>query len=93
MYEEKFENQEMDTEIEVYEDQYESEESGKGMLGRAALVLGGAVAAGLAAVWHFTKDKREEHNVKKLEKKGYIVTRPQPVEIVEVEEFSEEVDE
>lgn len=92
MYEEKFENQEMDTETEVYEDQYESEESGKGMFGKA-LVLGGAIAAGLAAAWHFTKGKREEHNVKKLEKKGYIVTRPQPVEVVEVEEFSEEVDE
>lgn len=73
-----------DTEVEVYD--LEPEESGGGLL-KTVGILGVCGAVGAAAL-HFTKKKREEWTIKKLEKKGYIVTK---TEVVDEEDFEDDV--
>lgn len=73
-----------DTEVEVYD--LEPEESGGGLL-KTVGILGVCGAVGAAAL-HFTKKKREEWTIKKLEKKGYIVTK---TEVVDEEDFEDNV--
>lgn len=73
-----------DTEVEVYD--LEPEESGGGLL-KTVGILGVCGAVGAAAL-HFTKKKREEWTIKKLEKKGYIVTK---TEVVDEEDFEDDL--
>ena len=73
-----------DTEVEVYD--LEPEESGGGLL-KTVGILGVCGAVGAAAL-HFTKKKREEWTIKKLEKKGYIVTKTEVVD--DEEDFDED---
>lgn len=75
------------TEVEVYDLEPE-EESGGGLL-KAVGILGVCGAVGAAAL-HFTKKKREEWTIKKLEKKGYIVTKAEVVD--DEEDFDEDFD-
>lgn len=58
---------------EVYE---ETETSGNGNLGKIVLGVGAVVAAAVA-VAHFTKNKRREYQIKKLEKAGYVIYKPE----------------
>lgn len=74
-----------DTEVEVYDLEPE-EESGGGLL-KTVGILGLCGAVGAAAL-HFTKKKREEWTIKKLEKKGYIVTK---TEVVDDEDFEDDL--
>ena len=71
----------------------ESEESGSGVLGK--LVLGGVLLAaaggGLAFLRKKNKDKIEERRIKQLEKAGYVVITPEPVEPNDEDEDVEEV--
>lgn len=90
---EEIENNEV-TDVEVYE---EPAKSGNGIVGK--IVVGTAVAvAGVGAlVWHKTKAKREERTIRKLEKKGYVISKVQD-DVIEVEaevvsEQNEEVQE
>ena len=83
-------------EPEVYD---EPEESG---IGLGKLVLGvGLVAGGIGILCYKFKDKFEEHQVKKLKKKGYVVIKPEDEDdifedndcikdIEDIEETSEE---
>lgn len=59
-------------EPEVYD---ETEESGIS-LGKLALGVG-LVAGGIGILCYKFKDKFEEHQVKKLKKKGYVVIKPE----------------
>ena len=83
-------------EPEVYD---EPEESGIG-LGKLALGIG-LVAGGIGFLCYKYKGKFEEHQVKKLKKKGYVVIKPEDEEdifedddciedIEDIEETSEE---
>ena len=83
-------------EPEVYD---ESEESGIG-LGKLALGVG-LVAGGIGILCYKFKGKFEEHQVKKLKNKGYVVIKPEDEEdifedddciedIEDIEETSEE---
>lgn len=75
---------------EVVEETVETyEESGSGILG-LAVVAAAAVGSGVAAWWYSKSGKLDERRAKKLEKKGYTVTRPEPVEDVETEEAHDE---
>ena len=76
---EKIENEAVEAEqtIEVTETS-----SGSG-LGKALLIVGTVVTAG-AVLWHKTKDKREARQIKKLEKKGYVICHSD--DVVEAEE-------
>lgn len=74
-----------DTEVEVYDLEPE-EESGGGLL-KTVGILGLCGAVGAAAL-HFTKKKREEWAIKKLEKKGYIVTK---TEVFDDEDFEDDL--
>ena len=62
-------------EPEVYD---ETEESGIS-LGKLALGVG-LVAGGIGILCYKFKDKFEEHQVKKLKKKGYVVIKPEDEE-------------
>lgn len=86
-------NEEMKTfeeieETEVNEVYDEPIESGDGILGKVLLGVG-LLAAGGTAAWVLTKNKREQHQIKKLEKKGYLISKP---EEVDEESDSEESD-
>ena len=83
-------------EPEVYD---EPEESGIS-LGKLALGVG-LVAGGIGILCYKFKDKFEEHQVKKLKKKGYVVIKPEDeddvfedkdddFDIEDIEETSEE---
>ena len=83
-------------EPEVYD---EPEESGIS-LGKLALGVG-LVAGGIGILCYKFKDKFEEHQVKKLKKKGYVVIKPEDEEdifedtdsiedVEDIEETSEE---
>lgn len=91
MEENRFNETEMD-EIEVYE--MEPEEGSK-KSGVGGLVLGvGALALGAVAAFVYkNRNKIEERRIAKLEKKGYVVTKLDPVdaefEDVDPEEYSE----
>ena len=76
-------------ELTEVEDNYEPEEEyeGSGVFKKVAIGVGGAVAAGAVALAVKKRDKIkakiEEHKIAKLEKKGYVVYRPEEVEVVE----------
>ena len=75
---------------EVVEETVETyEESGGGLLG-LGLVAAVAVASSVTAWWYSKSGKLDERRARKLEKKGYTVTRPEPVEEVETEEAHDE---
>ena len=82
---EELENNEA-TEVEINE---EPIETGNGVVGKIAIGIGLAVAGAGAFVWHKTKAKREERTIRKLEKKGYVITKDAPVVEVEAEPVSE----
>ena len=75
----------------------ETDNSDNGLAVKVLLGVGAAVGAGIAA-WKATKNKREEWQIKRMEKKGYQVTKIEeseakkvPVRKVElVDEESEE---
>ena len=73
--------EEVDTTIEAYEE----ESSGDGFAIIAVAVVTGITALG---GWLLKKSgKLDEYRIKKLEKKGYVVSKPEPVEEdVEAEE-------
>lgn len=78
--------EEVDTTIEAIE-----EESG----GSIFSVLAVAAIAGATALvgWAIKKSgKIDEHRIKRLEKKGYVVTKPEPAEEVEAEEVLAEAE-
>lgn len=73
-------NEEMKTfeEIENTEVNYEDmepETSDNGIVGKVMVGLVLAVGGAAAFVWHKTADKREERAIRKLEKKGYVITK------------------
>lgn len=78
---EEIENNEA-AELEVYE---EPVKTGNGIAGKLAVGIGIAVAGATAFVWHKTKAKREQRAIRKLEKKGYVIYKDEPTEVVEVE--------
>ena len=78
-----------DTEAEVYDLEPE-EESGNGILGKILIGAGVLAAGGLAALVYKNRDKLEERRIKKLEKKGYTVIRPE--QFVE-EDFDDDFEE
>lgn len=82
---EKNENEAVETEqvIEVTETS-----SGSG-LGKVLLAVGSVAAVG-AVLWHKTKDKREARQIKKLEKKGYVICHTD--DVIETEESDVEGD-
>lgn len=59
-----------------------------GVLALATVAVGGAVGG----LIYKNRNKLEERKIKKLEKKGYIITRPDPVEDVEPEDGSDDED-
>ena len=73
-----------DVEVEVYE---EPETSSRG-IGRIILGAGALVIAGTAVLVHKNRRKLEERKIKKLEKKGYVIIRPENPEEEELEEDS-----
>lgn len=78
--------EEVDTTIEVNE-----EESG----GDGFAIIAVAVVTGITAVagWLLKKSgKIDEYRIKKLEKKGYVVSKPEPVEEVEIEEVLDDAE-
>ena len=78
--------EEVDTTIEAYEE----ESSGDGFA-----IIAVAVVTGITAIggWLLKKSgKIEEYRFKKLEKKGYVVSKPEPVEEVETEEVLDDAE-
>lgn len=76
----------------------EPETTGNGIVGK--IVVGVvAVGAGVGAlVWHKNKAEREERAIRKLEKKGYVISKVQDAVVVEAKpevdsESNEEVQE
>lgn len=67
----------------------EPEESNNGSLGKLILGIGAVVAAGVA-VAHFTKNKRREYQIKKLEKAGYVISKPEEADENEEVEYIDE---
>lgn len=63
-------------EVEVYN---EPVSSNGGIIGKIAIGAL-AVGAGVAAFIYKTKDKREARRIKKLEEKGYIITKPHVID-------------
>ena len=93
------EEKEMMELVEV-EDNYEPDEEyeGSGVFKKVAIGVGGALTVGAVALAVKKRDKIkakiEERKIAKLEKKGYVVYRPEEVEAVEaVEEVYEETEE
>lgn len=78
-------------EVEMDMEEY-PETSGKGILGLLALV-GVAAGGAVGGLIYKNRNKLEEREIKKLEKKGYIITKPEPVEDVESEECSDDENE
>ena len=79
--------EEVDTTIEAIE-----EESGGGLIAMGAIAFG-ALIAGIAAFVCDRNGKLDERRIKKLEKKGYVVSKPEPVEEdVETEEVLDEAE-
>lgn len=69
-----------DEEIEVYEEPKKKSRSGLGVLAAVA-----AVAGGVLLYRHCTKDKREQKNIKKLRKKGYVIYGPDEVDELDID--------
>lgn len=55
----------------------ETTEKGKGFIGKVLIVVGLAAVAGVAAFAYKNRKKLEEKRIQKLEKKGYIVSKPE----------------
>lgn len=75
----------------MVENDEEPETSGKGIVGK--LAIGALVVGGAAALIYKNKHKLEERKIRKLEKKGYIVVRPEdpmPEELCSDENEDEE---
>lgn len=53
----------------------ESESTGNGIVGKIAIGVVAAAAGAGAFVWYKTKAKREERAIRKLEKKGYVISK------------------
>lgn len=78
--------EEVDTTIEAYEE----ESSGDGFA-----IIAVAVVTGITAIggWLLKKSgKIDEYRIKKLEKKGYVVSKPEPDEEVETEEVLDDAE-
>ena len=73
---------------ELVEIDEEPETSGKGIVGK--LAIGALIVGGAAALIYKNKHKFEERKIRKLEKKGYLVIRPE--DEMPVEAYSEEVE-
>lgn len=86
---EELENNEA-TEVEINE---EPIETGNGIVGKIAVGVVAAVVGAGAFAWYKTKAKREERTIRKLEKKGYVITKEEPVVEVEAEIVSEQNEE
>lgn len=80
------------TEAEYYE---EPVETGNGVVGKIAIGAVAAVVGAGAFIYYKTKDKREQRTIRKLEKKGYVISKQ--IDVVEesepVSEQNEEVQE
>lgn len=86
---EAMENEET-RELDLYEE-YPETKGSAGKIAVGLVVAAGAAIAGGVAVWaHKTKDKREQKQIAKLEKKGYVIYKEE--ELVEAE-VSEDVPE
>lgn len=74
---EEIKNEVMENEMENYE--ANEEISGKGL--PLGIIIGGiaVVGTGIAAARKFGKGKIDEMRVRKLEKKGYVVTKPEDI--------------
>ena len=64
-----------ETNTEIGNTNVDSENSGGGILGKIVFGLVAAGAAAGVALWK-NRDKLEARRIKKLEKKGYIITKP-----------------
>lgn len=64
-----------ETEMDLYG--LEPEEESSGILGKILIGAGVLAAGGLAALVYKNRDKLEERRIKKLEKRGYTVIRPE----------------
>lgn len=53
------------------------EDSGSGILGKIVIGLGVAAAAGICALVYKNRDKIEARRIARLEKKGYVITKPE----------------
>lgn len=53
------------------------EDSGSGILGKIVIGLGVAAAAGIGALVYKNRDKIEARRIARLEKKGYVITKPE----------------
>lgn len=80
---EEIKKEELEIMEEVVDDYNEVETSGSKML---ATVVIGAVCAGVAAILYKNRGKIEEWRIKRLEKKGYIVYKPDEVDDEDFEE-------
>lgn len=80
---------------EAMEAEYHDEPVNTGNGGVGKIVFGVvAAAAGVGAlVWHKTKDKREERTIRKLEKKGYVISKTVAEQTDESEPVSEQDEE
>lgn len=76
-------NNEINTIEEVQTDELyaATEESNDGVLGKVLIGLGVIAVVGVAAWVHKNKDKLEAKRIAKLEKKGYVITRPEPIDV------------
>lgn len=74
MEETKFENGIVE-ENEVYDEV--PEESSNGVLGKIILGVSAMAAVGVGALVYKNRDKIEKRRIAKLEKKGYIITKPE----------------
>lgn len=68
--------------VEVYE---EAEKAGSGIIGKVILGLV-AVGIGAGALVYKNRDKIEERRIRKLEKKGYVISRPEQNDVADSEE-------
>ena len=81
------------TEAEYYE---EPVEAGNGIVSKIAIGAVAAVVGAGAFIYYKTKDKREQRTIRKLEKKGYVISKvvaEQAADSEPVSESDEEVQE
>ena len=67
----------------------EPENTGNGIVGKIAIGAVAAVVGAGAFIYYKTKDKREERTIRKLEKKGYVISKVVDQEVEESEPVSE----